>query len=521
MTSASRVEPEVVLRLDRITKQFGPLLANDAIGFELKRGEIVALLGENGAGKTTLMNILFGHYIADAGEITVFGRPLPPGSPRAAIAAGIGMVHQHFTLAENLTVLDNITLGTEPLWKPAANSAAARRRIGDLAASFGLEVDPDAIVARLSVGERQRVEILKALYRDARVLILDEPTAVLTPQESTALFATLQKLVEEGLSIIFISHKLYEVVAISHRVLVLRGGKLVAERRTAETTRQELAELMVGRPIPEPKVEPQPCGAPQLELRGLTLRGTKGETLLDAIDFTLHGGEIVGVAGVSGNGQAALADLISGLQRPDVGQMVLFGEAIDATSPRQMVARGVARIPEDRHAQGLIADMSIAENVIAERYADPEFCRYGFLDWNAARRFADEIIAAYEVKCPSADAITRLLSGGNMQKLILGRVLAKGPRLILANQPTRGLDIGAVAYVHGRLLAARKDGASILLISEDLDEILQLADRVVVMYRGRMSPALPREAVTIQQLGLMMAGHGFDERGGEAASHAA
>ena len=520
MSPISDVKPEVVLRLDGITKRFGPLLANDAIGFELRRGEIVALLGENGAGKTTLMNILFGHYVADAGRITVFDQPLPPGSPKAAINAGIGMVHQHFTLAENLTVLDNITLGTEPLWKLGSNRGAARRRIGDLARSFGLEVDPDAIVTGLSVGECQRVEILKALYRDARILILDEPTAVLTPQESAALFATLNKLVGEGLSIIFISHKLYEVVAVSRRVLVLRGGKLIAERQTADTTRGELAELMVGRPIPEPKVEPQPHGAPQLEFHGLSLLGAKGEKLLDAVDFTLHAGEIVGIAGVSGNGQSALADLVGGLHRPAAGEMRLFGEAVTAASPREMVARGVARIPEDRHAQGLIGDMSIAENVIAERYYSPEFCRRGFLDWRKARAFAAEIIAAYEVKCPSPNATARLLSGGNMQKLILGRVLANDPRLILANQPTRGLDIGAVAYVHGRLLEARREGAAILLISEDLDEILQLADRVVVMYRGRVSPALPRGDVTIQDLGLMMAGHGFEPRD-EKASHAA
>ena len=521
MAPVSGIEPEVVLRLDGITKRFGPLLANDAIGFELKRGEIVALLGENGAGKTTLMNILFGHYLADDGNIDVFGKPLPPGSPKAAIAAGIGMVHQHFTLAENLTVLDNITLGTEPLWKLSANAGMARRRIRELAASFGLEVDPEATVANLSVGERQRVEILKALYRDARILILDEPTAVLTPQESTALFETLQKLVAQGLSIIFISHKLYEVVAVSQRVLVLRGGKLVAERRTTDTTRQELAELMVGRPIPEPKVEPQARGEPHLELHKVILHGGKGGALLDAVDFTLHSGEIVGVAGVSGNGQSALADLVSGLVMPESGTIQLFGKPVATASPREMVGRGVARIPEDRHAQGLIGDMSVMENVIAERYADPEFCRYGFLNWPAARGFAEEIIAAYEVKCPSAQATVRLLSGGNMQKLILGRVLAKGPKLILANQPTRGLDIGAVSYVHGRLLAARRSGASVLLISEDLDEILSLADRVVVMYRGRISAPRARADVTIQELGLMMAGHGFDSGHGEAAPHAA
>ncbi len=511
MTEKSQTpdEPEVVLRLDGIGKRFGPLVANDAIGFALRRGEIVALLGENGAGKTTLMNILFGHYTADAGEIVAFGRRLPPGSPRAAIAAGIGMVHQHFTLAENLSALDNIVLGTESLWRWRADRAGARRKIARLARDFGLAVDADAPVGVLSVGERQRVEILKALYRDARILILDEPTAVLTPQESAALFGTLQKLVAQGLSVIFISHKLYEVLAVSQRILVLRGGRLVAERRAADTDKAELAALMVGREIPAPKLEPQPPGAALLQLAGVSVPGRHGGRMLDDIDLTVHGGEILGIAGVAGNGQAALADLVSGLMRPATGAMRLFGAAIDDWTPRAAVGSGVGRIPEDRHATGLIGDMSVAENAIGEAYRAPAYARRGFIDWTAARGFAARLIADYDLRCPSPAAPARLLSGGNMQKLILGRVLSRAPRLVLANQPSRGLDVGAIDYVQRRLLAVRRAGGAGLLISEDLDELLSLADRIAVMYRGRLSAPLPRAAVTVERLGLMMAGQGM------------
>ncbi|TXH36870.1 MAG: ATP-binding cassette domain-containing protein, partial [Rhodospirillaceae bacterium] len=302
MTDNRSTQPEVVLRLRHISKSFGKLTANDDISFDLRRGEVIALLGENGAGKTTLMNILFGHYIADNGEIEAFGKVLPPGKPRAAIEAGIGMVHQHFTLADNLSVLDNIALGTESLWRLKSDRSAARKRILGLAQTFGLAVDPDARIADLSVGERQRVEILKALYRDAKVLILDEPTAVLTPQETNALFDTLRRLVVEGLSVIFISHKLYEVLAVSHRVLVLRSGKLAAERETSATSREELAELMVGRPVTPPRIVPQQAGEPVWEMTGVTVRGKLGQKLLDDANLSLRAGEIIGIAGVSGNG---------------------------------------------------------------------------------------------------------------------------------------------------------------------------------------------------------------------------
>ncbi|WP_303976677.1 ABC transporter ATP-binding protein [Dongia mobilis] len=509
---------DVVLRLAGISKSFGSLKANDGISFELKRGEVLALLGENGAGKTTLMNILFGHYVADAGEIIAFGRALPPGSPRAALEAGIGMVHQHFTLADNLSVLDNIVLGTESLWSWRSQGGAARQRVAQLAADFGLGVNPDARIADLSVGERQRVEILKALYRNARILILDEPTAVLTPQESEGLFATLEKLVARGLAIIFISHKLHEVLAVSERVLVLRQGRLVGGRETKGATRQDLAELMVGRPIPLPKVEPQAAGTELVRLAQVTIAGSHGRNELQSVDLSLREGEILGIAGVSGNGQATLADLLSGLAAASAGTVTLLGDTIGEADAAAMVRRGVGRIPEDRHAVGLIGDMSITENMIAERYREQPFSRHHLIDWQAARNFSQGIIAGFDVRCPGPHATARLLSGGNMQKLILGREMAGNPKLILAAQPTRGLDIGAVGYVHEQLLAARKRGAGILLISEDLDELLTLSDRIAVIYRGQLSAPMIRADFSVQQIGLMMAGHGFAQH---EAGHAA
>jgi ABC-type uncharacterized transport system ATPase subunit len=516
MTPDNTGERDTVLRLSGITKVFGALTANDAISLELKRGEILGLLGENGAGKTTLMNILFGHYVADGGSIEVNGLPLAPGDPAASLSAGIGMVHQHFTLAENLTVLDNIVLGTESLWSPISRRDQARARIRKLGDEYGLAINPDARVTSLSVGEKQRVEILKALYREARILILDEPTAVLTPQESAALFATLKRFVAKGLSIIFISHKLGEILSACQRVAILRGGRLVAQRDVEGVTRAELAELMVGRAIPEPRAEPQEPGAPVLALKNVS--ASRGLQSLHAIDLELKAGEIIGIAGVSGNGQSLLADVVSGTLQPSGGAIELAGKALSAISPRAMIASGVARIPEDRHAEGLVGDMSITENVISESYRSASLSRFGFIDWRKARAKAQGIIKSYDVRCPSPEISVRLLSGGNMQKLILGRVMTAGPKLVLANQPTRGLDVGAVAYVHEQLLAARRKGAAVLLISEDLDELLALADRIAVIYRGHLSEPVARKTASVQSLGLLMSGHGF--RHGDSADAA-
>ena len=500
---------DTVLRLDNITKRFGALVANSGVSLDLNRGEVVALLGENGAGKTTLMNILFGHYQADEGRVEVFGQTLPPGNPRAALAAGVGMVHQHFTLADNLSVLDNITLGTESLWSRGKGRTSARVRIAALSSEFGLAVDPDARVGGLSVGERQRIEILKALYREARILILDEPTAVLTPQETDALFDTLRKAIALGLSIIFISHKLHEVMAIADRCVVLRHGKVVGQVETHATDRAALAALMVGSAVALPKAETRPAGPVLMRLSKVTTRAKGTAIGLSNLSLDLCAGQIVGLAGVSGNGQAVLADLISGLVRPDQGRIEIDGAEPAAWSPRQAVNHQIARIPEDRHKTGTISDFNLTENAVLEAYSRPPFSRHGWMNWPAAQAFAKDVIAKYDVRCQGVLQRIRLLSGGNMQKLILGRVLEPGPKIVLANQPVRGLDVGAIAYVQSRLIAARDAGAAVLLISEDLDEIQSLSDVIHVISEGRLSPGFARGSKTAAELGLWMAGQGF------------
>jgi general nucleoside transport system ATP-binding protein len=460
--------PAPVLRVVGITKRFGAVTANEDVTLDVARAEVLALLGENGAGKSTLVSILFGHYVADAGRIEAFGKPLPPGDPAAALRAGIGMVHQHSTLADNLSVLDNVLLGTEPLWRPYSARAAARERLRAIGARFGLHVEPDAPVATLSIGERQRVEILKALYRDVRILILDEPTAVLTPQESESLFATLQGLVAGGLSIIFISHKLDEVLRVSQRIAVLRAGRLVAMVATAEARKDRLAEWMVGRAVPRLVARPHRRGETVCSLSRVTAGGPP-DGLVD-VSLALHAGEITGIAGVSGNGQSTLAELLSGLRAPNAGDVRLRGVPI-AASPRAWIDAGVARIPEDRQNVGVIGDLPVWENAIAEHYRRP-FASAGVVRHSAAR----------------------------------AHVEALDPVLIVANQPTWGLDVGAVSYVHQRLLDACARGSAVLLISEDLDEVLALSDRVAVMHAGRLTRARPASEWTRADLGLAMAG---------------
>jgi ABC-type uncharacterized transport system ATPase subunit len=510
-TGASR---PVALELRGITKRFGPLLANDGIDLTLHRGEILAMLGENGAGKTTLMNILFGHYTADAGTVRVAdaaGRlvPLPPGRPRAALAAGIGMVHQHFTLAEALSGLDNITLGTEPLWRLRRRTHEARDKLAALMARAGLAVDLAAPVGTLTVGERQRIEILKALYRDARVLILDEPTAVLTPAESEGLFSVLRALAAQGLAIAFISHKLGEVVAGSDRVAVLRAGRKVAERATAGADRADLAALMVGRAVAPVRRTAHAPGPEVLALEGVAVAGLDLRGRLDRADLVVRAGEIVGVAGVAGNGQAALARLLFGLARPSAGTVRLQGRTVTRFDPRAAIRAGIGRIPEDRHHEGAVPAMSVAENVAIEDIRGT-FQRFGFLRRRRMAARALAAIEAYGIRCPGPDAPIRLLSGGNMQKVILARALDGDPALIVAAQPTRGLDVGAVAEIHRRLLDASGRGAGIVLISEDLDEVFALSDRIAVMARARLSEALPAETLDRTRLGLMMAGQAVE-----------
>ncbi|MFI8617083.1 ABC transporter ATP-binding protein [Acidovorax sp. NPDC077693] len=510
--------PDAVLHLKNITKRFGKLVANDGISLTLQRGEVLALLGENGAGKSTLMSILFGHYVADEGHIEVFGKPLPPGQPRASLGAGIGMVHQHFTLADNLTVLDNVLLGTEPLWQPFSRRTAARARLLAVSQQFGLPVQPDARVGSLSVGERQRVEILKALYRGARILILDEPTAVLTPQESEALFDTLAQMVAQGLSIIFISHKLAEVLRVSHRVAVLRQGRLVAEAPAQGTTQGQLAQWMVGHAVEAAERRPaRQVGAPVCVLDHVSTAPTGRDRLRD-VSLTLHAGEIVAIAGVSGNGQVALADVLCGVRAAVSGHATLLGAPLRA-QPAWLVEQGVARIPEDRHAVGVVGDLPVWENAVSERLRSRWFAQPWFKGlWvkrGAARAHAEHLARNFDVRGGGPDAPARALSGGNMQKLILGRALlppqdaagtAAAPRLIVAHQPTWGLDIGAVMLVQQQLINARDGGAAVLLISDDLDEVLALGDRVAVMHEGHLGDALPAEGWTREAIGLAMAG---------------
>jgi ABC-type uncharacterized transport system ATPase subunit len=527
--SAPPAPAGALLRLRGITKRFGEVVANDAVSLELRAGEVLALLGENGAGKSTLVSILFGHYVADAGSIEVDGRPLPPGQPKAALAAGIGMVHQHFTLADNLSVLDNVMLGTEPLWQPFSRRREARARLLDAAERFGLQVNPDARIAELSVGERQRVEILKALTRGARLLILDEPTAVLTPQESRALFATLKKMVAQGMAILFISHKLDEVRAVSDRIAVLRAGQLVASFDPAVDP-AALAQAMVGRKVDsvERGAERAPAAASRVvcALRGVSVARSGERPPLSQLSLELRGGEVLAIAGVAGNGQRTLADLLSGLLPAQSGTLEVAGRAL-AADPRAFVRAGVARIPEDRQNVGAIGDLTLWENAMLERYASRRFASWGVMRAGKARDHARNIVERFDVRGAGAlglDAPARALSGGNLQKLILGRALTGPhyretvPLLIVAHQPTWGLDVGAVAQVHRRLLDACAAGAGVLLISEDLDEILALADRIAVMARGHLTDARPRDEWNAATLGLAMGGAAA---GADKARHAA
>lgn len=498
----------IVLKLNGLSKRFGSVVANDDVSLTIHRGEVLALLGENGAGKTTLMNMLFGHYLPDAGTVEVADetgvlQPLPLGNPQAALAAGVGMVHQHFTLAENISALDNITLGAEPLLAFRRDKQSARVKIEGIVERSGLNAPLTVPVGRLSVGERQRVEILKALYRDARILVLDEPTAVLTPQEADTLFDNVKAMTEDGLSVIFISHKLREVLAFSDRITVLRHGKKVGEMATADADEKAIARMMVGADTPKAARAEMSPGAPVLKLENISVVGRSQRDSLKNVDLTVNAHEILGIAGISGNGQSALANVISGLAQATSGRISVDETEIAKPNPAAMVKAGIGRIPEDRHHEGIVGAMTVAENMVIERLDDPAVQSRGLLRRDAIQSNAETLARDYDVRGPGVMAPSRLLSGGNIQKLILARVFERAPRLILANQPTRGLDMAAAAEVGRRLLAARENGAGVVLISEDLDEILGLADRIMVLRDGNMIEAASHNR---ERIGLMMAG---------------
>lgn len=492
-----------VVELRAITKRFGDLVANDRVDLDVRRGEVHALLGENGAGKTTLMRILYGLTQRDAGEIRIDGEPVPIHSPRDAIRAGIGMVTQHFSLVRPMTVAENIVLGRTTGLR--LDLDAARRVVADTAERFEIAVEPSAIVADLSVGEQQRVEILKALVGDCRVLILDEPTAVLVPQEVDALFATLRRLVADGLAVVFISHKLREVRAISDRVSVLRRGALVGTTSGTQDER-ELARMMVGRPtfgVQRTAAAPT-SGTPVLTLRDVCADGRQGLAALTDLSFDVRPGEIVGIAGVSGNGQTELVEVLSGMRRPTGGSVLVDGRNLAGAGPADVIAAGIGRIPEDRHAS-LIPDLSVAYNLVMERLDD--FRRGGRLDETRIREHATELIERFAIRAHPDDRVATL-SGGNIQKVLLARVLSRNPKVLVVSQPTRGLDVGATEYVRSELLARRDAGAGILLVSEDLDELFAIADRLLVMYEGRLVGAMAVADADPERLGMLMAGRG-------------
>ena len=500
------IDETPLLSLKGISKHFGSLVANDTINLDLHKGEILALLGENGAGKTTLMNVLFGHYVAEEGTIEIDGRPLVSGSPKEALRAGLGMVHQHFTLADNMTVLDNIVLGTESLLATCRNNKLAIKKINKLTDQYEIDVDPHSYVKNLSVGQRQRVEILKALYRDTRILILDEPTAVLTPQESEHLFSTLRLLVQKGLAIIFITHKLREVMAVSDRCFVLRHGRSIYQSNTADTDVDRLAHEMVGGELPRVERLVAEPGLPLLVLEGVIVADRSGSQLLDSVSLTVNSGEIVGIAGVSGNGQSHLADLISGLLKPSSGKFMLHDKQIKNPSPLGMIRQGVGRIPEDRISTGIVGDMTVLENMALESYWKKEFNRLGLLNFKALSDHSENLSQEFDVRCGGPHVSARTMSGGNMQKLILARALSEKPSVIMANQPTWGLDVGATAFIHRQLIEASRKGAGVIIISEDLDELFGVADTIQVMYQGTLSTPIDPAKTTASELGLAMSG---------------
>jgi ABC-type uncharacterized transport system ATPase subunit len=493
-----------------VVKQFPGVIANDGVNLDVRSGEIHALLGENGAGKSTLMNLLFGLYHPDAGQIEIFGNPVRFHSSREAVQAGLGMVHQHFMLIPRFSVAENVILGNEGA-DILLDREAAERRVAEIAVSYGLNVDPKARLGDLPVGMQQRVEILRALYHGSRILILDEPTALLTPQEVEDLYLILRRLKADGTTIIFITHKLREVKTVSDRVTVIRRGKTIGTRVTSETTPQELAELMVGRAVllrvDRPPAKP---GETIMEGTGLTCRGAHGGTTLDIESIQLRRGEILGICGVEGNGQSELIEVLSGMRTPESGSVVVGGTDITGRNTTGFRRAGVSYIPEDRHGRGLVLDFPLWENTLLGNTEHKGFARWGFVNGRWIRNLTSRLMRDFDVRAPSSTTPARSLSGGNQQKLIIARELHRNPDIVLAIQPTRGLDVGAIEFVHRSLVEARDQGKAVLLLSFDLDEVMDLSDRIVVLWEGRIAGEFDGATASRSELGLLMGGRNVE-----------
>ncbi|MCX8006890.1 MAG: ABC transporter ATP-binding protein [Coriobacteriia bacterium] len=511
-----------VLELRGITKIFPGVVANDDVSLSLEPGEIVALLGENGAGKTTLMNVVYGLLAADRGEVLVDGKPARIKSPRDAIDHGIGMVHQHFMLVEPLTVTENIVLGREPGRFGVIDFAVARERVRALSEQYGLKVDPDARIQDLSVGMQQRVEILKALYQGARVLILDEPTAVLTPQEVHELFSVVRSLVDEGLSVVFITHKLEEVMAVADRIVVMRDGRVVGETRPSETDMVGLARMMVGRDVVL-RIEkgPSRCGEPVLEVEGLRVLDDRRLEAVRGVSFSVCGGEVVAIAGVDGNGQRELVEALVGLRRPLAGTIRLKGRDVTHAGAREAIEAGISHIPEDRHRRGLVLDFSIAENMVLGDHRVEPYAKRGVMRPARIAQMARERIEAYDVRTPSERVHASALSGGNQQKVVVAREIGRGPELLVAAQPTRGLDVGAIEFVHRQIIAQRDAGKAVLLVSFELEEVMALADRILVIYEGQIAREFAAGEADDETLGYYMTGGGGSKLDGPPSAEVA
>lgn len=495
-----------MLEMRSITKRFPGVVANDGVDLSVLPGQVHTLLGENGAGKSTLMKILYGLYRPDEGQILLDGRPVDITSPTDAIERGIGMIHQHFMLVPTLTVAENVALGLGGR-HGLADMRPVRERLLQVSEQYGLRVDPDAYVWQLAVGERQRAEILKALYREARLLVLDEPTAVLTPPEVDELFGTLRQLTADGRGLIFISHKLHEVMDLSDEITVLRDGRVSGTTRPSETSREQLAELMVGRPVELVRSVPeQDVGDARLVVDGLRVVGDRGTEAIRGVSIGVRSGEIVGVAGVSGNGQRELAEAIFGLRPIESGTVSIHGDVVEAPSPKGVRSLGLTYVPEERMRDGAIGEFTVAENLMLVEYRNPPYTKRGLLDRSAIARRCTELVRGYRVKTPTIHTLTRHLSGGNIQKVVIAREFSCDADVLVVAQPTRGVDIGAAEYIHERLLDQRAAGAAILLISEDLDEVMQLSDRIVVLLEGEVMGEVARGEATVNEIGLLMSG---------------